>query len=209
MTSPPPLLRASALECQRGESLLFSDIHLELSAGQLLQVGGANGTGKTSLLRILAGLGRPVEGEVFWRNENIQTNREHYAAEMAYMGHHLGLKAELTVMENLRFGMALYDKPKADTGWQQSLTRVGLSHLQHLPVRTLSAGQRQRVALARLLATEALLWILDEPFTALDVNGIDLVQALLDEHAGRGGMAVITSHQPVTLERTLLQLSLG
>jgi len=209
MITPPPLLRASTLECQRGESLLFSDIHLELSTGQILQVGGANGTGKTSLLRILAGLSRPAEGEVCWRGENILTSRSRYAAEMAYMGHHLGLKGELTVMENLRFGMALYDKPGADARWQYSLERVGLLHREHFPVRTLSAGQRQRVALARLLATEALLWILEEPFTALDTHGIALVQDLLDEQASRGGMAVITSHQPITLRRTLLQLSLG
>jgi heme exporter protein A len=203
------LLRASLLECQRGESVLFSGISFDLAEGEVLQVGGANGTGKTSLLRILAGLSRPVEGDVYWRGETILVNRSGYASEMAYLGHHLGLKGELTVMENLRFGMALHGRVRGDAGWRQALERLELHQRDHLPVRTLSAGQRQRVALARLLTTDALLWILDEPFTALDTHGIGLVQTILDDHAGRGGMAVITSHQPVTLRRTLRQLSLG
>ncbi|MEY4195225.1 MAG: hypothetical protein RLZZ226_1593 [Pseudomonadota bacterium] len=209
MTTSPPLLRASLLECQRGESVLFSGISFDLAEGEVLQVGGANGTGKTSLLRILAGLSRPVEGDVYWRGETILVNRSGYASEMAYLGHHLGLKGELTVMENLRFGMALHGRVRGDAGWRQALERLELHQRDHLPVRTLSAGQRQRVALARLLTTDALLWILDEPFTALDTHGIGLVQTILDDHAGRGGMAVITSHQPVTLRRTLRQLSLG
>lgn len=209
MTTSPPLLRASLLECQRGESVLFSGISFDLAEGEVLQVGGANGTGKTSLLRILAGLSRPVEGDVYWRGETILAHRSGYASEMAYLGHHLGLKGELTVMENLRFGMALHGRVRGDAGWQQALERLELHQRDHLPVRTLSAGQRQRVALARLLTTDALLWILDEPFTALDTHGIGLVQTILDDHAGRGGMAVITSHQPVTLRRTLRQLSLG
>lgn len=175
----------------------------------MLQVGGANGSGKTSLLRIIAGLALPVEGAVLWRGENIRHSRSRYAAEMAYLGHHLGLKAELTVIENLRMGLALHGKPQTDEDWRHHLKRVGMSEREHLPVRTLSAGQRQRVALARLLASAAKLWILDEPYTALDAAGINLVKDLLDEHADRGGLVLLTSHQTVSLKRELLQLSLS
>lgn len=204
-----PQLRVHKLECQRGECLLFSDVSFDLLDGQVLQVGGANGSGKTSLLRIIAGLGLPAEGEVFWRGENISHSRSRYTAEMAYMGHNLGLKSELTVIENLHLGMALHGKPQTDAHWQHCLQRVGMQGREHLPVRTLSAGQRQRVALARLLAAGACLWVLDEPFTALDVAGVSLVQDLLDDHAENGGMAILTSHQTVSLKRELLQLSLG
>ncbi|MGI9211839.1 MAG: cytochrome c biogenesis heme-transporting ATPase CcmA [Methylococcaceae bacterium] len=209
MSHPSPQLRARALECQRGDALLFSGISFELAPEQVLQVGGANGSGKTSLLRILAGLSRPVEGEVFWCGEDISHQRARYAAEMAYLGHHLGLKGELTVMENLKLGMAVYGKPQTDEQTKSHLEQVGIRHKEDLPIRTLSAGQRQRVALARLLCAEARLWILDEPFTALDAHGVGLVQDLLNQHARHGGMAVITSHQPVTLERALRSLSLA
>ncbi len=209
MIASPPLLQARALECQRGECLLFSDVSFDLDAGQILQVGGANGSGKTSLLRIMAGLALPVEGEVLWHGENIRHSRSRYAADMAYFGHHLGLKAELTVLENLRLGMALHGKPQTDDRWRHYLERVGMSEREHLPVRTLSAGQRQRVALARLLASGAKLWILDEPYTALDVAGISLMKGLLEEHAEGGGLVLLTSHQPIAIERELLQLSLS
>ena len=209
MTTSTPVLHVQSLECQRGESLLFSGISFELQAGQVLHIGGANGSGKTSLLRIVAGLGMASEGDVYWRGEAIRHCRSQYAAEMAYLGHHLGLKSELSVAENLRIGLALNGKSQDEAVWLRALARVGVRDKIDFPVRTLSAGQRQRVALARLLAQEACFWILDEPFTALDATGIQWVQTLLNEHRLAGGMALLTSHQPVSLEHGLLQLNLG
>lgn len=191
-----PALRAECLECVRGDRRLFSNLSFELSYGQLLHVEGANGCGKTSLLRILCGLSPPAAGEIRWRNLPIQKDRQRFLKELAYLGHHIGVKGELTPLENLTLASRLYCiRPDADL--DEILTQAGLSRHKKTLARTLSAGQRQRIALARLLLQEATLWILDEPFTSLDRDGIAWAQRLIEAHLERGGIVVLTSHQPV------------
>ncbi|WP_367027275.1 cytochrome c biogenesis heme-transporting ATPase CcmA [Methylococcus sp. ANG] len=201
-------LRAAGLECIRGDRLLFSGLNLNLSPSQLLQVEGANGAGKTSLLRVLAGLSRPADGEVRWRGLDIQHNRASYFAEMVYMGHAPGLKAELSPLENLRISTALRDEAADDARIEEALARVGLRGFEDVPARGLSAGQKQRTALCRLLLNPVPLWILDEPFTALDVRGIALVRELLEAHLANGGMALMTSHHALEVRGDCRSLNL-
>jgi heme exporter protein A len=208
MTETVPVLQAKDLECIRGECLLFSKLNFAIYPGQALQIEGANGSGKTSLMRILAGLSPPHDGEILWRGENIVHQRPVFYSEVAYLGHHLGLKSELTVGENLRLGLAMKGIPHEIEKIHNALTRVGLTDRLDLPVRALSAGQRQRVAVARLLASNVTLWILDEPFTALDVGGVALMQNLLEQHLAQGSLAILTSHQTVAIGGSLIQLTL-
>lgn len=203
------ILTARNLECVRGDRVLFSQIGFTLAAGCLLQIEGANGSGKTSLLRILAGLGQSAEGDVLWRGRTIRDDTAGYQAEMAYLGHALGVKADLTALENLLWFLPLAGIRLSETEAQSLLARVGLDGYEDIPARRLSAGQNQRIALARMLARVALLWILDEPFTALDVAGTAMLNGLLDAHLDAGGMAVVTSHQPLALSRRLEQLVLA
>lgn len=209
MVPPVSLLEVRRLACVRGEATLFEDLNFELGAGEALQVEGANGTGKTSLLRILSGLTLPDEGEVCWRGENIASRRPEFHAQLAYLGHSLGLKAELTVAENLRLAVGLQGHAGSASRFLEVLDKVRLDHRADLPVRALSAGQRQRVALARMLLLNAVLWILDEPFTALDAAGVSLVKALAEEHLEDGGVVILTSHQAVTLGAGLRKLELS
>lgn len=209
MSLPLPLLQARELACSRGDAALFSGVRFELAAGEALQIEGANGSGKTSLLRILAGLTPPDEGEVSWRGRDIGGHRHLFQAELGYLGHHLGLKSELTATENLALGLGVHGIARGERDLEPALDRVGLGHRADLPVRSLSAGQRQRVALARLLLQKAVLWILDEPFTALDTDGVALVRALAEAHLAQGGIVILTSHQVVALGPSLRKLSLS
>lgn len=202
------LLQASGVTCYRGETCLFESLGFELMAGEALQVEGANGAGKTSLLRIVAGMTLPDEGDVLWRGEKIQDRRPEFNAQLAYLGHHLGLKYELTVEENLRAAVVIQGAAQSLKDLPEVLFRVGLAERADLPVRVLSAGQKQRVALARMLLIGAVLWVLDEPFTALDASGIGLIGELLEQHLDRGGLAVMTSHQAIPLGSRLRRLIL-
>ncbi|MFO1418646.1 MAG: cytochrome c biogenesis heme-transporting ATPase CcmA [Methylotetracoccus sp.] len=204
-----PELRAVDLECVRGDRVLFSRLHFDLAAGHILFVEGANGAGKTSLLRILAGLSPPADGEILWRGSAISRNRAAYCADMTYVGHGTGLKAELTPFENLRIWTRLAGVAAEDGAIRDALDRMGLAHSHDIQTRTLSAGQRQRTALTRLLLATARCWILDEPFTALDVTGIERVRELIDAHTRRGGMAVMTSHQALPPAHNVIRLVLG
>lgn len=184
------------LQCIRDDRVLFDDLNFSLSPSQLLQIEGHNGSGKTSLLRILCGLTLPTEGTVYWKKQDIQAIKSNYWATLAYIGHTHGIKAELTPLENLAMTRALATTPTSiDAAF--ALEQVGLYGFEDVPVRTLSAGQQRRVALARLLVIEARLWILDEPFTALDKSAIRKIEELLDAHAKEGGMAILTSHHTV------------
>lgn len=193
-----PLLEACGLECVRHDRTLFRDLSFTVTAGEITQIEGANGSGKTSLLRLLCGLMLPASGEVRWRGRDIQADRADFATELCYIGHHPGIKEELTPRENLRMALAL-GRPRGDIGIDAALERVGLYGYEDLPTRTLSAGQRRRVALARMLIIEATLWILDEPFTALDAQGRALIETMLEAHSRRGGAALLTTHQPLNL----------
>ncbi len=198
-TRPPPRLEAHALACERGERLLFRQLSFTLQGGQLLLVQGGNGQGKTSLLRLLAGLGRPDAGQVCWRGEALARCRDSYHREMAYLGHANGVKDELDPAENLRFNNGLHDRPFDAGKAIATLERLGLARCLGLPCRALSFGQRRRVALAALLLADARLWILDEPLTGLDVHAVALVEGLIREHLQAGGLVVATTHQALHL----------
>ncbi|MDD5034093.1 MAG: cytochrome c biogenesis heme-transporting ATPase CcmA [Methylococcaceae bacterium] len=208
-SNSPPILAIVDLECYRGDNLLFTGLAFQLREGQLMQIEGANGSGKTSLLRILAGLSRSSEGEVRWRGLDILRQRAVYFSEMAYLGHALGVKADLSPIENLKIALALAGLPFDEDAVYRVLERTGLQGREEIPARSLSAGQKQRVALARLLVCPAKLWIMDEPFTALDVDGVALVRGLLENHLEKGGMAVLTSHQAVEVRGDVVRLNLS
>ena len=205
----PAVLSVHELECYRGDNLLFSALSFALSPGQCMQIEGANGSGKTSLLRILAGLSRPSDGEVRWRGADIQSQRAVYFSEMVYLGHLLGLKADLSAIENLKIALALAGVPFDENTIYHALDNTGLQGREEVPARSLSAGQKQRIALARMLVSPAVLWIMDEPFTALDVTGVALVCRLLGQHLEQGGMAVLTSHQAVDIRGDVVKVSLA
>ena len=191
------MLEISNLACTRGDHLLFSDLSFSLSAGELLQVEGANGSGKTSLLRTLCGFMMPTAGEIRWRGQSIRKLDEDFYAEMIYLGHLNAIKDELNALENLRISAGLAGCEVDDKKLVSALRHMGLRGRETLPVKVLSQGQRRRVALARLLFSNAPLWILDEPLTALDVGAVGLMQELIGEHLAKGGMVIYTTHQPL------------
>ena len=179
---------------------MFSGMGFELKQGQLLLVRGGNGRGKTSLLRLLCGLAQPIEGEVRWRGRSIRESREDYHKDMAYVGHVNGVKDDLTPLENLSMAADIADRHLDKVAAVETLKRLGLERCLDLPARVLSFGQRRRVALSGLMVASAMLWILDEPLTGLDVHGVALVEELLRHHVDSGGMVVMTTHQPLALE---------
>ncbi len=193
------MLRGINLACIRGERSLFSGIDLAVDAGEWLHVRGANGVGKTSLLRLLAGLAQPADGEITWRGEPIGASAAAYRADLLFLGHQGALKDDLSALENIELAGALDGSPPARSDVLAALRRFGLQGREDLPVRVLSAGQKRRVLLARLLTRKAKLWVLDEPFTALDARAVTMLSDLIGEHLGQGGMAVVTSHQPISV----------
>jgi heme exporter protein A len=193
------MLSAHGLTCVRGERPLFSGLDLAVDAGEWLHVRGENGAGKTSLLRLLAGLAQPAAGEILWGDQPIRQADEEYRRNLLFLGHHGALKEELTALENLEFSAALDGAELSEPEAIAALHRFGLKGREELPVRFLSAGQKRRVLLARLLTRKAKLWVLDEPFTALDVKAVDMLAALIGEHLAGGGMAVLTSHQAMPI----------
>jgi heme exporter protein A len=193
------------LGCVRGERRLFRGLNFSAQAGELIEVRGANGSGKTSLLRILCGLAQPAEGEVRWAGNNIHSLAEEYCESLAYVGHQNGVKEELTAVENLRVAGGVAGAPLSKQEAQEILGRLGLGKESHLPVRFLSAGQRRRVALARLLDSKAKLWILDEVLTSLDTAAAALSSQFISRHLTRGGMAIIATHHELNIPAAVRQ----
>jgi len=193
----PPSLRGIDLACTRDDLELFSQVGFEVGPGEVLLVEGPNGCGKTSLLHILAGIRAPDAGVVHWRGEPLDQVRPACYAQIAYVGHADGVKATLTAEENLRFAASLGAAGRMDVA--TALEWVGLADFAQVMTRHLSAGQRRRLALARLLVTGAALWILDEPFSALDRSGFARFEQLVSEHARDGGLVVMTAHHDVHL----------
>ena len=195
----PALFSATGLACSRGERLLFEGLGFALHGGEWLHVKGANGSGKTTLLRTLVGLSPPDSGRMTWRGVDIRDDLPAFRRAMIYVGHPAAVKDDLTPLENLRLALALDGMTTGDDALVAALTRFRLDDHQDLPARHLSAGQKRRVLLARLLLRPAALWILDEPFAALDVPAINLLGSLLRAQLDAGGIAVVTSHQTVPL----------
>ena len=198
------MLETTALACERGGLRLFSDLDFALERGGLLRVNGGNGSGKTTLLRTLAGLTRPAAGAVRWKGSDID---ERYWSELLFLGHAPALKDEFTVLENLAFSAQLSDQEFTEESLRKALAQLGIARLAQLPAGHLSQGQRRRTALARLALPEtALLWLLDEPFAALDGEAIGCVSALCAAHLAAGGLLVLTSHQEVPIAATAVQI---
>lgn len=195
------MLEAVDLTCERGERLLFERLSFTAENGTLLRIAGPNGTGKTSLLRIMCGLLEATAGEIRWKGGNIRRLREDYWKDLVYVGHLNGVKDDLTVRENLRVSVRVAGRHATESRIAQALDAVGLAGFEDTMARFLSQGQRRRVALARLYVSEAVpLWILDEPFTALDVRGVANLSALIARHIEGGGTAVLTTHQEVPVD---------
>ena len=192
-------LQIDALSCVRGDRTLFCDLAFDLEAGELLHLKGENGSGKTTLLRALAGLLLPESGEIRWHGENIRRLREEYSRHLLYLGHLNGIKGDLTAVENLRIAAVLDGFRLTESRAWEVLGEIGLRGHEDLPSKHLSQGQKRRVALARLLVNRASLWILDEPFTALDVAAVQLLQEVIRRHIDNGGLAVVTTHQAVAM----------
>jgi heme exporter protein A len=194
-----PALQIDALSCVRGDRVLIRDLSFAVGDGELLHLKGRNGSGKTTLLRALAGLLLPEAGEIRWEGKNIRSLREEYSRHLLYLGHLNGIKGDLNAVENLRIATTLDGFKLSESRAWDVLGEIGLRGHEDLPSKHLSQGQKRRVALARLLANDARVWILDEPFTALDVAAVQLLQDVIRRHVENGGMAIITTHQEVAM----------
>ena len=194
------MLELQAVACVRGGRTLFSDVNLALQPGQLLRVSGVNGAGKTSLLRMLCGLLAPAQGRVLWQGQPIASLRDEFNRQLVYVGHAAALKDDLSALENLQTAGVLGGSVSTDSDALAALAQAGLRGRERVPARILSQGQRRRVALARLeLSSAAPLWVLDEPFNALDNAATAWLLALVSAQLARGGVVVLTSHQAVAL----------
>ncbi len=199
------MLEAENLECTRGDRKLFRHLGFSLQSGTLVQLTGPNGSGKTSLLRMISGLLEPTEGEIRWHGARIRSLGEEYRALLTYLGHRNGLKEELSSIENLRIASGAAGLDVDDKTCQSALRAMGLDGREQLPVRFLSEGQKRRAALARLVICKTRLWLLDEVFTALDKSAVALVRNLIEAHLSNGGLAIIATHQELDLTASSFQ----
>ncbi len=203
-----PLIEVRDLYCERDERILFEGLNFSVNAGEVWQVEGPNGSGKTTLLRILSSLSRAFEGEIFWRGESVDHVRDDFMSSLLYFGHLPGIKATLTPQENLRWYSAIHPMTRHE-GIDDALHRVGLLGYEDVPCHALSAGQKRRVSLARLYLSDAPLWILDEPFTAIDKGGVAEKEALIAAHAAKGGTVILTTHHELGIRDNLRKVVLG
>lgn len=201
-------LNVEKVHVWRGDRHVLKGVSLSLGPRQLLHVSGPNGTGKTTLLRVVCGLLRPEQGRVSWLGQSILSQRSEYQASLAYASHEPALKGDLTALENLRFAVGLKRRATADE-LRSALQRTGVAACADLPARVLSAGQRRRVAMARVLAMSASLWLLDEPFTNLDAAGSDLMSSLLQSHVVGGGSALVVAHHVLTVACDMRRMELA
>ncbi|PID45384.1 MAG: heme ABC transporter ATP-binding protein CcmA [Proteobacteria bacterium] len=198
-------LSVQQLQCSRGDYCLFKGVSFELRAGQLIWLEGRNGSGKTTLLRTLCGLFLQDEGEVLWCGESIRKTPDVFYQALLYLGHHNALKSDLNPLENLQVLSRLSGQSVAEEELEAALVNMGLAGYEDVPVRTLSQGQQRRVALSRLFISGAPLWVLDEPFVALDVAAVELLQSTIVKHVDHGGMVILTTHQAIPLPESRMQ----
>ncbi len=199
------MLEVNNLTAIRDEKVLFEQLSFNIDAGELVQIEGRNGTGKTTLLRIITGLADRDEGEIYWNNVNIEEDRDSYHSDLLFLGHQTGIKRELTAFENLHFYQSVHSSKNSKDDIYQALVQVGLVGREDVPVSKLSAGQQRRVALARLWLSEQKLWILDEPLTAIDKQGVKVLEALFLKHAENGGIVILTTHQDMFADHDKLR----
>ncbi len=203
------MLEVQSLECVRDDRLLFNDLSFTVAEAEVLQIEGPNGCGKTSLLRIICGLRLPEAGKVLWCNESIRANREDYYANMVYIGHLPCIKADLTVAENVRALLDTRSLSLASNIIEQALAKVGLAGYEDVPGKALSSGQRRRILLAFVELSAARLWILDEPLTALDVEGVSLMESMIIDHRQAGGSVIFTTHHGMQLDCEMRSVQLA
>jgi heme exporter protein A len=207
MNIAPDGLCVEKVHVWRGDRHVLRGVSLDVHPGELMHVSGPNGTGKTTLLRVISGLLRPEKGSIAWQGRSIAATAAEYQSALAYASHEPALKSDLTALENLRFTVGLKRRVTA-AELRSSLERTGVANCADLPARVLSAGQRRRVAMARVLAFRADLWLLDEPYTNLDGSGSSLLSALLAEHVGQGGVALVVAHHDLNVAVQTRQLEL-
>jgi heme exporter protein A len=192
-----PLLSAKELTCIREDRVLFENLSTEIFPGDIVQIEGPNGAGKTSLLRILAGLSHPYDGNIYFENKPVASNRDTFHENLLYLGHLPGVKGEMTAQENLEFNLALHGLNQDQA--ESTLAQVNLLGFEDALASHLSAGQHRRISLARLWQSQAKIWILDEPFTAIDKLGVKKLEQLFVQHAENGGCVILTTHQDLSL----------
>ncbi|WP_431024396.1 cytochrome c biogenesis heme-transporting ATPase CcmA [Halomonas sp. H5] len=202
-------LQGCQLSCERDGRELFRDLDFDVEGGQILRIEGPNGSGKTSLLKILSGQLHDFEGELRWCDQPLSRVRDHYLTNLLYLGHAPGVKAALTPLENLAWYQALAGDAGNEAARLTALERVGLLGFEDVPAAQLSAGQQRRVALARLELTPRPLWVLDEPFTSIDKQGVEALEQRLLAHARRGGSVILTTHHDLTPLGELRRIRLG
>ncbi|MGB5444860.1 MAG: cytochrome c biogenesis heme-transporting ATPase CcmA [Psychromonas sp.] len=198
------MLQCKMLTGVREDRILFKDLSFTINPGEIVQITGPNGVGKTSLFRLLIGLSSPYSGQVLWQGDPINEERESFHQQLLYLGHKTGIKPELTPLENLQFFNKLHGCKEAVDLWHV-LAQVGLAGYEEITTAQLSAGQQRRVALARLWMNNCPLWVLDEPFTAIDKSGISVLESLFVKHARQGGTVLLTTHQDMQIDSSLFR----